>query len=120
MNPLSARMPLASWRPPALVRARERLAGRLGMGAIRLDGETPSGHQGLLMPERMYLVADASATLGGLDLGKPARLLESPTIGRVALPARGVLAIGRATWRIRDAAEYRLAREVAGATAPTR
>ena len=87
-------------------RARERLARALGMGRLELSGTTPSGHLGLLMPQRMYLVAKSEASLDGADLGRPTRLAENPTIGGVPLPARGVLAVGQAVWRTRDPEEY--------------
>jgi hypothetical protein len=54
-DPVASR-PLASWRSPLLNRARERLSRALGLGRLRLCGVMPSGHTGLLMPERMYLV----------------------------------------------------------------
>jgi hypothetical protein len=110
LNPLSAAMPLSSWRPPALVRARERLAQALGMGRLQMSGVMPSGHSGLLMPQRMYLVNESSVVLGGVDLGGSTRLRENPTIGSVPLPARGVLAIGQAMWPIRDPDEFDSAR----------
>lgn len=110
LNPLSAALPLSSWRPRALVRARERLAQALGMGRLQMAGVMPSGHSGLLMPRRMYLVNRSSAILDGVDLGSPARLGENPTIGGVPLPARGVLAIGQAMWPIRDPDEFDAAR----------
>ena len=37
LNPASARLPLVSWRPTALVRARELLARSLGMGRLLLQ-----------------------------------------------------------------------------------
>jgi hypothetical protein len=74
----------------------------LGMGRLQLSGVMPSGHTGLLMPERMYVVNRSSAALDGVDLGRPSRPRENPTIGGVPLPARGVLAIGQAMWRINE------------------
>lgn len=115
LNPLSAAMPLSSWRPPTLVRARERLAQALGMGHLQMSGVMPSGHSGLLMPQRMYLVDESSAVLDGVDLGSPTRLRENPVIGGVPLPARGVLAIGQAMWPIRDRDEFDSARREARA-----
>jgi hypothetical protein len=102
LNPISAALPAAPWRPPALLRARERIAHALGMGTLKLSGQMPSEHTGVLMPQRMYLIDHAHATLDGTDLGHPTRLASNPTIGNVALPATGVLAIGQAMWRIRD------------------
>lgn len=106
LNAVSAVLPVWTWRPAVLVRARERLAYVLGMGDLQLSGVTPSGHSGTLMPQRMYLIEDSTATLGRADLGRPTRLASNPRIGDVPLPARGVLAIGQAQWRILDPLEY--------------
>jgi hypothetical protein len=73
LNALSAVMPLASWRPEPLLRARERMARALGIGDLTLSGTMPSGHIGTLMPQRMYYVDRSHATLDGVDLGQPAR-----------------------------------------------
>ena len=105
LNAMSAAMPQATWRLRPLVRARERLAGALGMGQLRLTATMPSGHTGTLMPGRMYFVDDARATLDGADLGRPAHLTASPVIGGVPLPARGVLAIGQAVFALPGPAE---------------
>lgn len=102
LNAVGGRLPLGAWRVPALVRARERIAAALGMGRLRMAGTMPSGHTGILMPERMYLISESTATLDGLDFGRPARLAVNPVIGAVALPARGVLAIGQAMWEALD------------------
>ena len=115
LNPLSAALPLSSWRPPALVRARERLAQGLGMGRLKMSAVMPSGHSGLLIPQRMYLVNESDAVLDGVHLGRPTRLRENPAIGRVRLPARGVLAIGQGMWPIRDRDEFESSRREAGA-----
>jgi hypothetical protein len=54
----------------------------------------------------MHLIDDAQATLGGTDLGKPTRAASNPMIGSVALPARGVLAVGQGMWPIKDLDEF--------------
>lgn len=118
LNPVSAALPLSSWRPAPLVRARELLAQALGMGRLQLSGVMPSGHAGLLMPQRMYLVDRSSATLDGVDLGRPVRLPDNPVLGGVPLPARGVLAIGQAMWTVYDPAEFARARARASNEAP--
>jgi hypothetical protein len=117
LNVVGPRLPLWTWKRPSLIRVREIIAQRmLGMGAIRMRCVTPSGHHGTLMPERMYFVDDATATLDGSDLGTPARAATTPDIGGVTLPARGVLAIGQAAWQILDPTEYERTR---AETAPT-
>jgi hypothetical protein len=107
INWVSERLPLWTWKPDALVRARELLAtSALGMGALRMRGTMPSGHAGTLMPERLFFIESSTATLDGVDLGQPTHLDRPPTIGDVTLPCRGVLAIGQAAWRILDREEY--------------
>jgi hypothetical protein len=117
LNTMSAAMPLATWRPRRLSRARERLASALGMGQLQLTGTMPSGHTGTLMPQRMYFIDDSQATLDGVDLGHPAHLQTNPMIGEVTLPARGVLATGQAAWQILDPAEYQRTRSQTAAAA---
>jgi hypothetical protein len=108
---------LVRLRAVALLRVRELLAQHaLRLGELRLAGTMPSGHTGVLMPQRMYLIDEATAVLAGQDLGRPARVAPNPRIGGVPLPARGVLAIGQAARPIRDPAEHaRLRAATAGA-----
>lgn len=116
MNAISPRLPIATWRPRTLVRSREWMAARLGLGRLAMSGAMPSGHHGVLMPEQMYFVEEARALLEGLDLGRPAKLSENPKIGGVPVPARGVLAVGQGMWNILDHVEYERSRaEAAGA-----
>ncbi len=106
LNPISAALPVSTWRPRPLVRSRELLGRALGMGDMRLSGAMPSGHTGTLMPQRMFFIERSKAVLDGVDLGRPAHLRENPRMGQIPLPSRGVLAIGLAAWRILDRAEY--------------
>ena len=118
MNAASRRMPLWTWKHRSLLAPREWAARMLGLGRIRLDGVMPSGHYGILMPQRMYFVDESEARLDGVDLGHPTRARPNPDIGGVPLPARGVLAIGQAHFEIRDGEEYRRTKEEVRATAP--
>jgi hypothetical protein len=90
------------------------MARQLGMGAITLAGHMPSGHFGVLMPQRMYLIDRAHVQLAGVDLGVPVRVRPNPKIGDVPLSARGIFAIGQAHWEIRDEAEYHRTRAELG------
>ena len=83
-----------------------RTATSKGLGDLRLSGLTPSGHLGTLMPEQMYFIDDSTASFEGVDLGRPVHFSENPKIGSVILPARGVLARGKAMWRIGDEGEF--------------
>lgn len=78
----------------------------MGMGRLQMSGVMPSGHPGTRMPQRMYFVDESSATMDGTDLGHPTHLNTNPTIGGVALPARGVLAIGQGMWQTLEPDEY--------------
>ena len=98
LNAVGATLPPSSWRPKPLLHAREGMGRALGMGRLQLSGTMPSGHRGTLMPQRMFFVDEAHATLDGVDLGHPTRSPDNPTIGDVRLPARGVLAMGQAVW----------------------
>ncbi len=113
-NAVGSRLPAASWRPRAFLRARERAAKKFGMGKIQLRGTMPSGHTGQLMPERMYLIDQSTAVFEGVDLGRPIRLPENPVIGTFPLPARGVLVKGGAVWDILDPVEYQRTRAETG------
>ena len=106
INAISATLPIATWKPRYMVRARELMGEALGMGHMQLSGMMPSGHAGILMPKRMYFIESSRAVLDGVDLGRPTHLLVNPSIGGVRLPARGVLAIGQGAWKIRDRIEY--------------
>jgi hypothetical protein len=90
------------------------MAHGLGMGDIQLNGEMPSGHLGHLMPEQMFFIDEARATLNGADLGRPVRLPSNPTIGEFRLPSRGVLVKGGAVWDVLDPAEYERTRAATG------
>jgi hypothetical protein len=120
LNTISAALPVRTWRPRPLVRARELLARALGMGHLQLSGVMPSGHTGTLMPQRMYFIDESRAVFEGVDLGRPAGLRDSPKIGDVPLAARGVLAIGQGAWEILDPVEYERTRsETEGSGQPS-
>lgn len=115
LNAVSAALPLTTWRPSVLLRARESMARMLGMGRLALSGVMPSGHVGTLMPRRMYFIEESRASFDGVDLGRPAHVRPNPSIGAVPLPARGVLGIGGGMWQIRDFEEFERVREATAA-----
>jgi hypothetical protein len=116
LNTLSAALPLWTWKPAILLRAREWIAKRLlGMGDLRFAFETPNHQDAVMMPERIFFIASSTASLDGRDLGHPVPLPSNPTIGGVSLPSRPVFVTGQAHARIDDPEEYRRTREAFGA-----
>lgn len=116
MNGMSRRLPFWTWKYEALRVPREWMARAFGLGRIKLASVMPSGHFGVLMPQRMYFIDRSEALLEEVDLGQVVRMYPNPRIGEVPLPARGVLAVGQAHFRMRDVEEYeRTRREVRGA-----
>lgn len=115
VNAIHATLPLRSWRPRALVAAREWLAEHvLNIGKVDLSGRLPGGMPGTMMPGRVYRIHDATARLDGVDLGPPVRADTPPRLGDFALPSSPLFAVGGAHVATPDRREYeRLVREVA-------
>ena len=114
LNRISQGLPFWTWQKTSLLKPREWMARLLGMGNIKLSGVMPSGHFGILMPQRIYFINHAQVQLDGVDLGEPAKVNPNPAIGDVALPARGIFAIGQAHWDILDEEEYHRTRTELG------
>lgn len=114
VNAIHAALPLWSWRPRALVAAREWLAERvLDVGRVDLSGQLPGGMPGTMMPARVYRIHHSTACLDGVDLGSPVRVDEPPRLGAFHLPSSPLFAIGGAHVETPDQREYeRLVREV--------
>jgi hypothetical protein len=106
VNAVNSRLPISTWRWGVLVRARELVARALGMGRLQLSCTTPSGHLGTLMPEELYFIEESRAVVDGIDLGRPAHVQDTPMVGALPLPTRGVLAKAMGMWRIDDPAEF--------------
>lgn len=111
LNAISARLPLATWRPRWLVATREVVARVLGLGPVSLSGQAPTEEHLTAALERLYWVEDSTATLDGEDLGRPVVLPACPRIGDWPLPRRGVLAVGEAHATIGDRAGYERLRQ---------
>ena len=107
MNLLSRNLPESMLRRPAVLSAFERLGGLLfDLGDVTLSGTAPNGHASVLLPRQMFPIVAATATLNGMDLGKPVRSATNPSIGTLRLPARPMFAVGGAYFEVRDRAEY--------------
>ena len=96
-NTLGSVLPDRAWRSPGLLRRMGPLGGRvLGLGSIGLAGNVPNGQSFVANPMRIWLVAEATATLGDTDLGDPSPLPEPVRLGDFVIPQKGVFALGRA------------------------
>jgi hypothetical protein len=107
LNKVNNALPFWTWKSSLLLKMREWIAQWLGMGKIKLSGKMPSGHFGILMPQRMFPIDWARVSINEIDLGTPVKVRPNPKIGEVPLPARGVFAIGQAHWEIINEKEYR-------------
>jgi hypothetical protein len=99
-NAVGSILPDRAWRSRRLLRAMGPIAGRvLGVGPVGLAGRVPNGQSFVANPQRIWYVAESTATLSGTDLGRPGPLSEQATLGDFAIPQRGVFAVGRAFFR---------------------
>lgn len=114
LNTVNKRLPFWTWKKPSFLKMREWIVRKLGIGDIKLSGLMPSGHFGILMPQRMYLIDRSHVNLGDIDLGEPVKVHSNPKIGDVSLPAQGIFAIGQAHWEILDETEYHRTRTELG------
>jgi hypothetical protein len=107
MNALGSRLPDGLWRRRALLAGMGAVAGpMLRAGKVRLAGHAPNGQRFIANPLQVWLIADSTATLDGVDLGE---IGPSPTPGRLAdfrIPQRGVFAIGRAFFEAGPAQQH--------------
>jgi hypothetical protein len=70
----------------------------LRAGRVGLAGEAPNGQHFVANPLRMWLVADTTASLGGVDFGPMGALDRQAALGEFLIPQRGVFAVGRASF----------------------
>lgn len=76
-------------------------AAMIDAGRIRLDGSMPNGQRFEIAPQRFWLVAESSATLGGRPIGPPGPLPRTAMLGDFAVPDRGIFTIADATFHHR-------------------
>jgi len=100
MSAIGRWLPTAVWRNRWFPAAMGAAAGPLlRAGKVRLAGRAPNGQRFVASPLMVWLVAESTATLDGVDLGS---IGPSPTPGRMGdfrIPQRGVFAIGNAFFR---------------------
>ena len=99
LNAVGSVLPERLWRSPLVLSAMGRVAGpALGAGRVGLAGVAPNGQRFVANPLRVWLVAEATASLGGIDFGPIGPLDRQASLGDFWIPQRGIFAIGRAAF----------------------
>jgi len=107
LNAASRRLPIWARKMSPVLRISELIARLLRFGKVRLTAQMPSGHHGILMPKSIYYIARSKVIFDGTDLGYPVITKETPKVGELALPSRGIFAVNDTFWKILDEAEYK-------------
>jgi hypothetical protein len=96
MSAMGVATPMAAWRSRAVLTAMGVLVGpALGVGKVRLTGETSNGQHFEANPRRIWYVTESHAVVGGVQLGRPGPLIDQARIADFYIPQRGILAAGR-------------------------
>ncbi len=99
-NALGSVLPESAWRSSRLLSAMGPLVGgMLGVGRLRVAGHVPNGQSFLANPQKIWFLAESTATLAGASFGPPGRLSQQARLGDFAIPQKGVFALGRAFFR---------------------
>jgi hypothetical protein len=96
MSGIGTRLPLRAWRSPRMLKALGAVASStLGVGKVSMTGLTANGLPFDANPQRIWRVAETSATINGQDAGLPAPLPEQARLGDFWIPQQGIFAMGR-------------------------
>jgi hypothetical protein len=99
LSAVGTRLPDPLWRSRPVLAGMGVMAGAaLRAGRVGLTGRAPNGQRFVANPLQVWLVATATASLGGTDLGPPGPLPDQSSLGDFRIPQRGVFAIGRSTF----------------------
>jgi len=97
LNRVGSLLPDRWWRADRVLSVLGPAAGAaLRAGHVGLAGAAPNGQRFKANPMKVWLVADATASLDGEDFGRPGPLVEQARLGDFWIPQRGVFAVGRA------------------------
>jgi hypothetical protein len=95
MNAMMGVMPSALLRSNPVLSAMSLMStAMLGAGDLRLRGHMPNRQWFQAGPRYLWVVTEASATLGKRDIGGPAPLERQASLGEVPMPQRGLLMMG--------------------------
>jgi hypothetical protein len=97
LNAVAAVLPDRLWKAKPVLSLLGPIAGTaLRAGRVGLAGVAPNGQRFIANPLRVWLVAAAGASLGGVDFGPMGKLDQQAALGDFWIPQRGIFAIGRA------------------------
>lgn len=96
MNLMMAAMPAALFDSNVVLGVMSLMSTlMLSAGRLQLGGHVPNGQWFQAAPRRVWFVSDASASIGGRDLGAPRALAAQALLGTITLPQRGIVMMGR-------------------------
>jgi hypothetical protein len=97
LSAVAMALPDRLWRAKPVLSLLGPMAGTLlRVGRLGLAGVAPNGQHFVANPLRVWLVAEAAASLNGIDFGPIGALDEQAALGDFWIPQRGIFAIGRA------------------------
>ena len=95
-NTIAPLIPEHVWRMPAMLRGVGLgVDAAFGTGRMNLTGRTPNGHQFVMNPRQLWLIAASTAHVSGHNLGPPGPLEEQAALEDLRLPQRGLFAVTR-------------------------
>lgn len=107
MSAVAGVLPQGFWRSTPFLSALGGVAGpSLRAGRIGMTGRTPNRQRFMASVNRMWVVTDSTASLGGDDLGPVAPLREQTRLGDFWMPQRGIFMVGGAEFDPQDAGEH--------------
>ena len=99
LSTVAAIVPDRLWRAQPVLSMIGWVAGKaLRAGRVGLAGLVPNGQRFVANPLRVWLVADAAASLQGVDFGPVGVLDTQAALGDFSIPQRGIFAIGRSSF----------------------
>ena len=108
MSAVGGRLPAAVWTSSRALKAMGPLVGPLlGVGRIRLTGTLPNGQEFRIAPQRMWAVANSSATVDGERLGPVGPHPVQGNLADFQLPQRGICVVAQGRFEPFDIARHR-------------
>ncbi len=109
LNRVAPLIPERLWQQRAFLAAMSRVAGgALGAGKLALAGQAPNGQGFIANPRQIWTIPTSQATLGSRAFGDVAVLGGQARLGDFWIPARGLFAIGNASFTPFDPERHHL------------